>query len=81
MYNLGVSCPDCGETEFTVSDVVDNYQYGSGSDAVELTATLPVYTCNSCGFQFTDCDAEIIRHEAVCNHFMKSYVKRLESNV
>jgi len=68
MDTIGVNCPDCGETEFTVSNIVDNFQYGSGADAVELSAAIPVHTCNSCGFQFTDSDAEVIRHEAVCNH-------------
>ena len=37
-------------------------------EAVELTAQVPVRTCNACGFQFTDDVAEEARHEVVCRH-------------
>lgn len=68
MNTKSVRCPDCGDSEFTISDVEDSFQYGPGTDAVELSIVIPVHTCNSCGYQFTGHDAEVIRHEAVCRH-------------
>lgn len=68
MNDFSVICPSCGETEFCVSSEVDRFEYGHGEDAVELSVTIPVHMCESCGYQFTDGDAEDIRHEAVCRH-------------
>jgi putative zinc finger/helix-turn-helix YgiT family protein len=62
------SCPECGHTEFSIADFEDKFQYGEGIRAVELLATIPVHTCESCEYQFSDCDAEEARHEAVCRH-------------
>ena len=62
-----VPCFDCdadtrriwGEHTFT---------YGTGADAAELTVTLPVHVCPSCGLEFLDDEAETLKHEAVCVH-------------
>ncbi len=62
-----VPCFDCdadtrriwGEHTFT---------YGIGADAAELTVTLPVHVCPSCGFECLDDEAETLKHEAVCAH-------------
>ena len=70
-----IRCPECGESEFTVSTEEDIFQYGADyglnfnpPKVVKLTAHIPVHTCVSCSFQFTDYDAEELRHEAVCQH-------------
>ena len=68
MSELENICPDCGEAEFSVAEKVDQFEYGCGADAVELSALVPVHTCESCGFQYTDEVAEDIRHETVCHH-------------
>ena len=44
------------------------FTYGVGDSAVDLTATLPVRVCGSCGFEFLDQEAETLQHEAVCTH-------------
>ena len=46
----------------------DKFKYGSGPKAVEVIVSVPVHTCVSCSFQFTDYEAEEFRHEAVCQH-------------
>ncbi|MCY4060668.1 MAG: helix-turn-helix domain-containing protein [Gammaproteobacteria bacterium] len=33
-----------------------------------MTVEIPVRRCKSCGFEFTDREAEEIKHEAVCRH-------------
>jgi DNA-binding transcriptional regulator YiaG len=42
--------------------------YGSGEDAAELQVTVPVRICDSCNFEFTDAEADDIRHDAICHH-------------
>lgn len=44
------------------------FTYGSGTGAVDLTTEIPIRTCGSCGFEFLDHEAEILKHEAVCAH-------------
>ena len=44
------------------------FTYGSGDGAVDLTVEIPIRTCGSCGFEFLDHEAEILKHEAVCAH-------------
>ena len=44
------------------------FPYGLDDAAVELTVSLPVRICSSCGFEFLDHEAEILKHEAVCAH-------------
>lgn len=63
-----LACPDCGAARVSTSRVQQDFAYGAGPDAVTLTATVPVRHCDACGFQFTDREAEEVRHEAVCLH-------------
>lgn len=42
--------------------------FGSGAAAVQLNVRIPVRTCTDCGASFTDREAEVVRHEAVCRH-------------
>jgi DNA-binding transcriptional regulator YiaG len=39
-----------------------------GQDGVGLSVTVPVMTCGSCGFSYSDARAEKLRHAAVCAH-------------
>jgi DNA-binding transcriptional regulator YiaG len=45
---------------------VDRFEYLHGDETVELQANVDVYTCEECGFEFTDSAAEDARHNAVC---------------
>lgn len=44
------------------------FTYGTGDDAVELTADLPFGRCEACDFEFLDFDGERCKTEAVCKH-------------
>jgi DNA-binding transcriptional regulator YiaG len=44
------------------------FTYGDDSDAVELSATVPVTRCSECGEAYTGEEGEILIHEAVCAH-------------
>lgn len=63
-----IECPMCETHNVQTSIETETFPYGSGPDTVDLTARVPVRTCNDCGFQFTDDIAEEARHDAVCNH-------------
>lgn len=61
-------CPECGHAERSVLLETEEFDYGSGDDAVRLEACIPVYSCEHCGLQYTSSNAEDIRHDAVCAH-------------
>jgi len=63
-----IECPACEDKDVTTTMETETFTYGEGAEAVELTVRVPVRTCTSCGFQFTDNIAEEIRHEAVCRY-------------
>jgi hypothetical protein len=63
-----LKCPVCEDDHVQTAIEMESFTYGRGSEAVELTARVPVRTCDSCGFQFTDHIAEDARHNAVCQH-------------
>jgi DNA-binding transcriptional regulator YiaG len=63
-----LTCPVCGGNDVRTTIEMEKFVYGDGPEAVELTARVPVRTCNTCKFQFTDDVAEEIRHTAVCRH-------------
>ena len=44
------------------------FTYGVGASAVELSVTLPVRICDTCGLEFLDDEAETLQHEAICAH-------------
>lgn len=62
------SCEMCGTPGLKTERVRNPFIYGIGSDAVELTADIPVHTCKSCAVSFTGEDAEVIEHDVVCRH-------------
>lgn len=61
-------CPNCGSGNVTTRLSVDRFTYGNGTDAVQLKANIPFHRCTDCTFEYTDSEAEDIRHEAVCRH-------------
>jgi DNA-binding transcriptional regulator YiaG len=61
-------CPRCGSNSVTTTIERDTFVYGTGADAAELSALVPVHTCSACRFEYTDAVAEESRHEAVCQH-------------
>ena len=63
-----IACPGCEDTNVQTTIETETFTYGDGAEAVKLTVSVPVRTCTSCGFQFTDDIAEEIRHEAVCRY-------------
>lgn len=61
-------CEECGADAVRMSFKDERFVYGSGSEAVTLTARVPVWTCQECGEAYTDGTAEEIRHETVCRY-------------
>lgn len=62
------SCEMCGTTAIKTELVRDPFIYGSGPQAVELVADVPVHTCSECDVSFTGEAAEVQRHDAICRH-------------
>ena len=62
------ACDLCGGSGLTTNLVRDPFIYGSGTDAVELSAQVLVHTCSKCGESYTGVEAEVARHEVVCRH-------------
>ncbi len=58
----------CGTLGLKTELIRDPFIYGAGSDAVELSAEVPVHTCSHCSVSYTGEAAEIARHEAICRH-------------
>lgn len=67
-------CPECEESAAQCENEEENFFYGFDEDAVELQATVPVWTCRLCGFAWTDGQAEAARNEAVCIYLSKKEV-------
>lgn len=65
---LGLECPSCEEHAVSFSEVEEPFGYGVDGERVMLFARVPRGTCASCGFSYTDARAEVLRHEAVCEH-------------
>ncbi len=63
-----LSCPICGQSNVRTTLENQQFMYGEDPEAVELTARVPVRTCDDCGFQFLNEAGEVAKHEAVCRH-------------
>ena len=62
-----IPCFDCdADTHRVLRE--HTFTYGIGPDAAELTVTVPVHVCASCGLEFLDHEGETLKHEAVCAH-------------
>lgn len=62
------ACEMCGAVGLKTELVRNPFIYGTGSNAVELSADIPVHTCGPCAVSFTGDRAATIEHEAVCRH-------------
>lgn len=61
-------CDLCGKPGLKTELIRDPFIYGADSDAVELSADIPVHSCLHCSISFTGEEAAIAKHEAVCQH-------------
>ena len=61
-------CPNCGSSQVETQMTRDRFAFGTGARAVMLEVLLPFRKCVDCEFQYTDSEAEDIRHETVCRH-------------
>jgi len=64
-----IRCGSCGSSNVSTSMHTDQFSHGVGSEAVQLSVVVPVRKCADCGEQFTDEEAEVLRHDAVCRHY------------
>jgi putative zinc finger/helix-turn-helix YgiT family protein len=62
-------CHLCEEGDATLSYEDQAFNYGPVENGVVVHARVPVWTCDACGEQYVDEEAEDIRHDAVCTHF------------
>lgn len=62
------SCPQCDSRKLRQRLEKETFKYGSGPEAVSLSADVIVLECLECELEFTDHRAEDARHEAVCRH-------------
>ncbi len=65
---LRIACALCGAASVRTEVRPESFPYGSGDDAVKIDVDIPVRVCESCHFEFTDAEADDIRHEAICRH-------------
>lgn len=63
-----IECGQCGGNSIRTTWKEHAFDYGNGSEKVQLQARIPVRTCDDCHFSFTDAEAEEILHDAVCRH-------------
>jgi putative zinc finger/helix-turn-helix YgiT family protein len=63
-----VQCPFCDSDKVKTKWAADSFVYGEGEKAVTLKVHIPERKCLNCDSEYTDEQAEIIRHEAVCDH-------------
>jgi putative zinc finger/helix-turn-helix YgiT family protein len=65
------TCDECGQLAIRKVAVEQAFPFGVGEERTLLRATVPVWKCDACGEQYTDHEAEEIRHEAVCRHLKR----------
>lgn len=65
---MKIQCDQCNSLSVSSSIQEQTFNYGF-DEYLPLTALVPVFECSSCGFAYTDGDAEEIRHNAICYHF------------
>jgi putative zinc finger/helix-turn-helix YgiT family protein len=59
-------CLLCEESEATLSYEDQAFNYGPVENGIVIHASVPVWTCDACGEQYLDEQAEDIKHDAVC---------------
>jgi DNA-binding transcriptional regulator YiaG len=66
-----IECPNCGTLGVQTRFANDKFKYGLGSEAVQLEVKIPFRRCPHCQFEYTDAEAEDIRHEVICRHLQR----------
>lgn len=61
-------CLECGSSRLKEDLKEQKFPYGPPTAQTILTASIPVFTCQDCGYEFFDERGESARHEAVCRH-------------
>jgi hypothetical protein len=61
-------CPECWSADVCRHWVDDVLEYGTEQDRVDLPVLIPVLTCQGCGAQYTNYEAENLRERAVQQH-------------
>lgn len=61
-------CLECGSSKLKEEFKEQKFPYGPASARTILTASIPVLTCQDCGYEFFDERGESARHDAVCKH-------------
>lgn len=61
-------CGQCGAGAVDTVEHRHTFRYGAGESAADLTVSLPVRRCRTCGFEFLDRESERIKLEAICDH-------------
>jgi putative zinc finger/helix-turn-helix YgiT family protein len=61
-------CIECGGARLIERVREQSFTYGPPGDQVILTTSMPVITCEDCGYEYFDERGEAARHDAVCRH-------------
>jgi|GEM_PF-5065571 len=61
-------CPDCGSAKVVESMKEQSFPYGADGNQVTLKASVPVFSCDDCGYEYFGEKGEEARHEAVCRY-------------
>ncbi|NVE93851.1 hypothetical protein [Altererythrobacter lutimaris] len=62
------TCELCGEGDARLIEVMSDVPIGSGASAELLSVRTPVWKCDTCAGQYLHEDADMIQHDAVCDH-------------
>jgi hypothetical protein len=62
-----LTCAECGSSSVATSWRPELVPYGDGPDSVQLSCSVPVRSCRNCSAEFSDSEADDIRHETICN--------------
>lgn len=61
-------CECCGDSNITLDFVDSTFEYNDAGKIINLSALLPVYTCNDCEFEYTSSEAEQIKLNSIYNY-------------
>jgi len=68
MHDSQELCIECGGARLIERVREQSFAYGPPGDQVLLTASMPVFICEDCGYESFDERGEAARHAAVCRH-------------
>ncbi len=67
-HDVAQICIECGSAGVSEQIKEQRFAYGSEENQVLLTASMSVFTCAACGYEYFDERGETARHAAVCRH-------------